>query len=151
MEAEELLEFLIDNVPNFVEPELIDEEGECYHYTGNWELIQVDEAFKGAPINNDLDQTQQALVSPPATDENGVVFAYDNLSDAKDEGIGLDIVKITYRKAIRALHESEDSLDESFINATKGTSLEGFLDMNGAPPTLLILVADIIRFELVNI
>jgi hypothetical protein len=51
MEIEELLEYLIINVPNFETPELIGEEGDCSHYTENWDLINKYRGFKGAPID----------------------------------------------------------------------------------------------------
>lgn len=56
MEVEELLEYLINNVPNFKNAELLENEGECYHYTGNWEKIEAEGRFKGAPVNENLDR-----------------------------------------------------------------------------------------------
>ena len=147
METEELLEFIVKNVPNFENPELIEQAGECYHYTENWKSIKMDGAFKGAPVNEDLDRTQNMNFELV---DSGVVFGYDNIQDAQEEGLGCEIVKIRYRKAIRTLHKAEDSLGESFANAAIGTPMEGLIDSGGAPQTLLILTEDIIDFELVN-
>ena len=144
MAADELLLFLIENIPNFHNPTLIQEQGICYHYTQRWSEIN-EEGFKGAPINLDLDRTQ--LVGSPIV-EKGVVFAYENIEHAKDEGLGMQIVKIKYNRCLRALHLGEDSLGGSFANAAIGTDLEGLLDSSGAPDTLLILVEDIIDYEL---
>lgn len=146
MEVAELLEFLVKNVPNFENPELVEQEGECYHYTENWKSIKMDGTFKGAPVNEDLDRTQNMNFDLV---DSGVVFGYDSIKDAQDEGLGFEIVKIRYRKAIRALHKAEDRLGEFFANAAIETPMEGLLYSSGAPPTLLILTEDIIDFELV--
>ncbi len=147
MEPEELLEYLTESVPNFLNPELIEHEGECFHYTENWRVIEAEGVFKGAPVNQELDQTQNVEFELV---DDGVVFGYDNLEDAREEGYGCSIVKIRYRKAIRALHESENNLGDLFAEAAVGTEMEGLLDTGGAPPTLLILAADILDFELVT-
>jgi len=146
MNVDELLNFLINNVPNFQTPEVILTEGIGYHYTESWDFIK-DEGFKGASINEDLDQTQN--IGSPIV-EGGVVFAYDKLEDAKEEGFLGQIVKVKYKKGIRTLPLGEDSIGESFVRAAIGTNMEGLIDSSGAPQTLLILINDIESYELVK-
>ena len=110
MSTEELLEYLKKEVQTFTELEIV-ENGIAYHYTNHFDKIEKIGRFLGAEINSNLDKTQNTLVSKPATSNPGVVFAYENLSDAEEEGFGCDIIEIEYKKAILANHSQENSLD----------------------------------------
>lgn len=147
MTVHELLEYLIKNIPNFENPEIIS-EGECYHYTPHWKKIEEQGKFKGAKINNDLDQTQSRGISIEAAELEGVVFTYEYINDAREEGNGLDIVKIRHKTAIKALHKGEYALDNLFIESAKKSGIE--MPENNTPYTLLILTSDISSFELVQ-
>lgn len=147
MDIYQLKHYLIESVPNFSNPEVIDTEGEYFHYTPHWELIKSDGQFKGALINENLDCTQDAIVSKPAVEKLGVVFAYENFKNAKEEGFGCDIVKIRSSKAIRTMQSQENLLGE----LTKKILQDSFNDDNtkvSTPPTILILTSDIIDFNL---
>jgi len=145
MNIGDLKEFLINYVPNFEEPEILDNEGECYHYTPHWEKIKTINRFKDAKINSDLDQTQKLHYLAEATETIGVVFAYEYIEDAREEGFGFDIIKIRYRVAISALHKAEDFLSDY----TRKLALEQRIDMEESitPKTLLILTSDILSFD----
>ncbi len=145
MTTEELLTYLTNYVPNFLTPEVIEGPFECYHYTSNLKAI-IQEGFKGAPINEDLDQTQN--VGSPVVD-GGVVFAYENLQDAKDEGYGCDILKILCKRAIKTLHSAEDNLGQMMSDALASQGMAFEPGENETPLTLLILTQDIISYELV--
>lgn len=146
MNISELLEHLIENVPNFENPEIIS-EGECFHYTSHWEKIKELGKFKGAKIDADLDQTQTAVFSSEATESEGVVFAYSEINEAREEGNGLDIVKIRYKTAIKALHKGENALDCLFTDLANKSGIE--MSKINTPYTLLILTSDISSFELI--
>lgn len=80
------------NIPTFQNLEII-EAGIAYHYTSHYNKILELGKFLGAPIDKNLDKTQVTLISPPATNDPGVVFAYLDSSDAKEEGFGCDVVE----------------------------------------------------------
>jgi hypothetical protein len=145
MDIIDLHAFLIKKIPNFSDPEILKSQGECYHYTPHWSKIQQSNIFKGAKINEDLDQTQKIHYLGEATEIEGVVFAYESLEDAREEGFGLDIIKISYKTAIKALHKAEDELGELTIQAALKLGIE--MPKNETPRTLLILTTDIISFE----
>lgn len=145
MDTEKLYEFLIKHVSSFLNPMLI-EQGECYHYTAHWDKIEKQNKFKGAKIDKNLDRTQSIAYLGEATEENGVVFAYENLADAIEEGFDLDIVKIRYKRAIKALHRGENDLGEMMSQLALESGI--LMDENLTPPTILILASDIIDFEL---
>lgn len=145
MEIVDLYAFLIENVPNFAEPEILNSEGECYHYTAHWNKIQQSNIFKGAKINKDLDQTQNINYLGEAIETEGVVFAYENLKDAREEGFGLDIIKLRYKTAIKALHKAEDELGDFTVEEARKHGIE--MPKNETPKTLLILTSDILSFE----
>lgn len=147
MNISELLEYLTQKVPNFENPEILF-DGECYHYTPHWHKIKEQNKFKGAKINADLDQTQTSVISNEATESEGVVFAYEDINDSREEGFGLDIVKIRYKTAIKALHKGEKALGNLSIDEAK--KLGGEMPENNTPLTLLILTSDISSFELVE-
>lgn len=125
MTSEELQDFIKTNIPTFDNFQII-ENGIAYHYTSHFEKILAFGKFLGAPINNNLDQTQLTLVSKPATHDPGVVFAYLNIEDTKEEGFGCDVVEIEFKKALRATHTQEASI--------------------GAPDTILIMTSEIVKF-----
>lgn len=81
----------------------------------------------GAPIDKNLDKTQLSVISKPAAHDLGVVFAYEDLKAAKEEGFGCDIIELEFSKAVKARHKQEASL--------------------GAPQSLLILNTDITAFK----
>ena len=152
MVIEELIDYLLSNVPNFQNPEII-ENGECYHYTPHWDIIQNDGRFKGAPIDANLDITQNVSgINTPATEENGVVFGYENIEHVKEEGPGLQIVKIKYKKAISASQNAENSDDEMWESALKeaGSDIDPSIFKSERKNTILILAEDIIEFEPIN-
>ncbi len=147
MNTAELLEHIRQVVPNFIDPVII-ESGTAYHYTSNWDLVYSSRRFLGAPIDENLDQTQSSLKSPPATNDPGVVFCYEEYKDAKEEGIGAQIVEIQFESAIKAMHGQESDLGD----LTNGMLTElGVTDeLNYTPHTLLILTTDIKNFQLVE-
>lgn len=141
-------EFIEKNVPNFIELEILEEKGECYHYSNHWNSIQKSGYFKGAKIDKNLDQTQKINHLGKAKDDKGVVFAYEHLKDARDEGFGLDIIKIKYKKALKSLHKAEFELG----NLTKQMALENGIDLGeiNTPHTIMILTTNIISFEYIE-
>lgn len=143
-----LKDFIIENIPNFDTPEILVTEGECFHYSNHWDKIQTSNKFKGAKIDKELDQTQNIDYLGEAKEDVGVVFAYENLQDARDEGFGLDIIKIKYSTAIKAMHKAEFELGE----ATKKAALAQGIDMShvNTPHTILLLTTDIISFEYIE-
>jgi hypothetical protein len=130
MNTEELLAFILANVPNFLLPTTIG-AGTAFHYTTHFEAINALGRFLGAFINEEMDRTQQQLISPPARDPNGVVFAYDGIDEAVKEGFGTQIIEIIFNSAIRASHGQEVALD-------------------GAPDTIIILASEITGFRFVR-
>jgi hypothetical protein len=137
MTTEELEVFIKENIPNFIDVSII-QNGIGYHYSIHTDKILSEKKFKGAKIDDNLDCTQQDISFLPATDPGGVVFAYEELSDAIEEGYAMPgdeltvkILKVSFSSAIKALHEQEYNL-------------------TGAPHTLLILVDDILDFEIVH-
>lgn len=147
MNTEELLEYLKQEVKTFINLEII-EEGIAYHYTNHFSKIEKDKKFLGAEINKNLDKTQQELISKPATNDPGVVFAYENLEDAIEEGFDCDIIEIKYKKAISANHTQENEL---------GNMVNSFLTQLGDSDnfeedlkTILIINTEIISFQIIE-
>jgi hypothetical protein len=126
MNIHELLKFLTCYVPIFSNSR-ISENNKAYHYTNHFDKISEAGHLNGAPINKELDYTQKNIPSIPAKDSKGVVFAYQSIEDAKEEGFGCDILEIEYDKAIITTHKQEADL--------------------GAPETVLILCEDIIKYK----
>ena len=129
MDAEELEKFILNNIPTFVDIERLG-PGVAYHYTDHGRSIACDGRIRGAPIDRNLDRTQVTIPSVPATEENGVVFAYADRRHAVEEGsisANCEVIELRYRSAVLAAHGQEGSL--------------------GAPPTLLILTSDITDFK----
>lgn len=129
MSAEELKIFIETNIPTFQNLEII-ENGTAYHYTSHYDKILELGKFLGAPIDENLDKTQITLISPPASSDPGVIFAYLDISAtkeegsaAKEEGFNCDIIEINFSEAVKATHIQEASI--------------------GAPDTVLILNTDI--------
>lgn len=148
MDILKLSQYLIENIPNFNNPEIIDTEGECYHYTAHWDKIKASNKFNGAKINKDLDRTQMISYLGEAKEEEGIVFGYEKIDDAREEGFGLDIIKICYKKAIKTLHKGEKKLDDFMVNEALRNGIE--MEKQNTPETILILVTDIISFEYVE-
>jgi hypothetical protein len=130
MDNSELAEYIENNIPTFINIRVID-EGVAYHYTNHSEAILNSEGFKGHIIDNNLDQTQLTIISKPATDSEGVVFGYQKIEDAIEEGVDCDVFEIKFSKAVIASHSQEATL--------------------GAPDTVLILCNDIISFQKMEI
>lgn len=125
MTVEKLKDFIVSNIRTFEDVEIMG-EGVAFHYTKHFDKIESLGNFLGAEIDNNLDQTQLKLTSDPATHSPGVVFAYLDEGDSREEGFGCDIVEVEFKGAVKATHGQEKTL--------------------GAPPTILILNTDIIRF-----
>ena len=148
MSTEELLEYLKKEVPTFTELEIV-ENGKAYHYTKHFDKIEKIGKFLGAEINSNLDKTQNSLISKPATNDPGVVFAYSNFSDAEEEGFDCDILEIEYNKAILANHSQENSLDSlTNLYLEKIGESENLNSEN--LKTLLILNTQIISYKKVE-
>ncbi|PCJ86744.1 MAG: hypothetical protein COA57_05910 [Flavobacteriales bacterium] len=126
MTAEELRDFISSNILTFDNLKII-ENGVAYHYTTHFDKIEKTGKFLGAPIDKNLDQTQVTLPSKPATNDLGVVFAYLDEEETRDEGCDCDIVEIEFTKALKATHVQEATL--------------------GAPDTILILNTDIKNYK----
>lgn len=148
MNTSDLYNFLIKEVPNFENPEIIFSEGECYHYTPHWQKIKKHNKFKGAKIDSNLDQTQKISYLGEATELEGVVFAYEDLIDACEEGFSLDIIKIRYRFAIKELHKAENDLSKFMVEAANREGIK--MTKVNTPYTILILTSDILTFEFVK-
>ena len=127
MSVEELSEFISQNINTFSNLKIIG-KGVAYHYTSHLDKIKKSGKILGAPIDINLDQTQITYPSRPATIDPGVVFAYLEEKDAREEGFNCDILEIEFNRAIRATHIQEAAL--------------------GAPDTILILNTDIKTYKL---
>ncbi len=127
MTSQELAEFIQTAISTFTDVELLG-AGKAYHYTNHAAAIVQSGRFLGAPIDAELDKTQNHLVSPPATADPGVVFAYEQFEVAKEEGFGCKIIEVNFSSAVRATHVQEAELD--------------------APPAVLILNTEIASFNL---
>lgn len=146
MTTEELLYFLKQNVNGFTDSRIVRNDF-CYHYTSHWDSIN-NIGFLGAPIDENLDKTQNETYSPPAESNPGVVFAYENINDARDEGFGCDIIKIKYKSAISATHTQEEQLSNLTNDSLKKIGIEP--DVSPHPKTILILNNEIIGFNKVD-
>jgi len=76
--------------------------GEAFHYTPHGDKIRRTGRFFGIPVDRLLHATQKHPVSVPATDPNGVVYAYQRMAAALEEGLDFEIFKLKYRCAITA-------------------------------------------------
>jgi hypothetical protein len=86
MHADELLEHVKKTVRTFENVELVG-PGRGFHYTPYADAIEKHGRFLGAPIDENLDQTQAGEFgahSPPATHDPGVVFAYNDIESAEE-------------------------------------------------------------------
>lgn len=126
MTAEQLREFIVANIEMFFDVKVLN-AGVAFHYTQHAATIESEGRFLGAPIDKDLDQTQRSLESKPAEHNPGVVFAYDDIQSAKEEGFDCEILRIEYDQAVSAFHMQEHAI--------------------GAGCTLMILTSDIKEFE----
>jgi len=154
MKVVDFKDYLINNVPSFKTPQII-EEGECYHYTIHWEKIKKENKFKGAEININLDRTQRINPNGTAQYDIGIVFGYEEIEEAKFEGTNADIIKIRYKKAISSLHK-EEANSEAITSQAKARGYEMTKEMINliknyrTPKTILILTTDIISFEFIQ-
>lgn len=131
MSAQELLAHIESNVKTFTDCKLLG-SGVAYHYTNHFAAIEERDGFLGAAIDNNLDQTQVTIPSKAAAHDPGVVFAYEDVEEAKLEGgKKCDIVEIRYAAAVEATHAQEAEWAE-------------------APPSILILTTDIDSYKLVR-
>lgn len=131
MTARELLDHIETNVKTFTNCKLLG-AGVAYHYTNHLAAIEAHGGFLGAPIDSNLAQTQVSIPSKPATHNPGVVFAYEDVEEAKLEGgKKCDIVEITYSAAVEATHEQE-------------------AEWADAPPCILMLTSNIVSYKLVR-
>lgn len=147
MDIYTLLKYIQANVPTFTKLEIIN-EGTAFHYTPHWDKISLSKKIMGAPIDENLDRTQDAEISEPASHDLGVVFAYEDIKHAIEEGDGLDIVEFRYKQAIKAMHNQEEELtritneDISKINPDHINEEHPF--------TIMILTTDIISFDKID-
>jgi hypothetical protein len=133
MTAQELLTHIESSVKTFTNCKLRG-AGVAYHYTNHFAAIEARGGFLGAPIDSNLDKTQYKILSDPAAHDPGVVFAYENESDTREEGFGCDIVRIEFSAAVQALHSQEAELDR--MSGETST-----------PHTILILNTDITGYR----
>jgi len=115
METTDLFAFINSSVPNLVEIEIIS-AGKGYHYTMHSDSIERMGTFLGRPVDEDLDRSQSTLTSNKATDKEGVVCAYPDLSAAVQEGKYGDchIYEIYFSEAVSAYHQQEKEFAKSF-------------------------------------
>jgi len=115
----EFLDYLLQNVPTFASPS-VEQPGVGYHYTQHAAEIQRNGRFLGAAINPTLAATQRAIRSTPATEPNGVVFAYFLLETAckmapdcpiPSLGPRCDVLKLFYRSAVSAEHINDGAVE----------------------------------------
>jgi hypothetical protein len=133
----DLATYLKLNVPGFEKVSLLG-PGNGYHYTTHLLKIQQTGRFLGITPSASLDQTQKTMgFSEPAVDEDGVVFAYEDLAKAKQEGVGQQIIQIAFRSAVSAMHAAEAKILEEHNKKR----FAGFTFL--IHPTLLILARDI--------
>jgi len=137
LEIEELFIFIKNKVPNVANLEIV-KNGAGYHYTMHKDCIERDGKFLGRLIDEDLDRTQQAVVSTKATDENGIVYAYPELSHTVDEGKygNCHIYEINYSSAIAGHHQQE-------VEFARTVGIE-------VPKTLFIPALNITEFKLLG-
>lgn len=135
MNATLIATYLKQYVPIFQDIELLG-LGLAYHYTVHADAIEQCGKFLGAPLTTTLDQTQNPIEPNIAVCDPGVVFAYEDLEEAAEEGdcaamayLGAqpEIFEVQYSTAVRATHVQEARL--------------------GASPTVLISSAEIISFK----
>jgi hypothetical protein len=89
MTIAELRDFVRQKIPVFTNVMAL-ERGTGFHYTPHRTAIESSKRFLGTPMSLQMHQTQKSEISEPATDPNGVVFAYPTLTTAVREGLGKD-------------------------------------------------------------
>lgn len=135
MTTEGLKQFLEANVPGFTEL-TVEGSGCAYHYTRHSISIMRDGRFLGAPITPALIATSRTDFSAPASDPDGVVFAYPLLEKAAQMGGGQDVFRLKFRTAVSAYHSAEREIERR----------HGLIDSR----TVLILASEIEQFELIS-
>jgi len=109
MNTADLLEHVKSNIPAYLDPTLV-ESGTGYHYTSHSGAIQISEGFYGQPVDSFLSATQRHPgPSLPATDESGVVFLFEELATAVQEGKGQQIILVRYRSGVAATQQFDDA------------------------------------------
>ena len=132
MTTEELYAFVRENIPGFAEA-TIEVAGSGFHYTRHAQVILSTGVFRGAPVTPNLISTQRSALSAPATDSEGVVFAYPSLAKTAQMGLGQEIFRVDFRSALSVVHAAEREMERRY----------GLIDSR----TLLILAREIVRFE----
>ena len=97
--VEELKDFVLNNIPIFKNVKII-KNSVAYHYTSHYDKIEKSRKLLGTEIDKNLDRTQLTIPSKPATSDPGVVFAYLDEQEAREEGFGCDIIKIEFVNAL---------------------------------------------------
>ena len=127
--------YLRQYVPTFQGIELVG-PGRAYHYTVHADKITQRGMFLGAALSTELDHTQSMTEPNIAACDPGVVFAYEALAEAAEEGDNAGILysgtvpevfELCYSAGVRATHIQELQLD--------------------APPTILISSSEITSFK----
>lgn len=134
MIATDIAKYIHENVPTFQNIEILG-QGVAYHYSRHPGDI-IANGFLGAPLTRDLDRTQNPNENHKASHKPGVVFGYESLDEAAEEGDcakylfhGCEpkIFRINFTAAVRAVHIQETLLE--------------------APPTIMISTTEIESFE----
>jgi len=130
--TEQLYAFVREHIPGFAEPR-IEVAGSGFHYTRHAQAILSARAFLGAPVTPNLISTQRSAFSAPATDSEGVVFAYPSLPKTAEMGLGQEIFRIHFSSALSVVHAAEREIESRY----------GLIDSR----SLLIFANEIVRFE----
>jgi hypothetical protein len=121
LELEQRIAHLAELARVFTEREVLG-PGCGYHYTQHYDTIRGTGQFFGAPVNGCLGATQPGLVSRPATDPDGVIFAYqtvDGLRTAPDPPLGWEspdmpachVIRLYFKSAVRAWHAGDRGVE----------------------------------------
>ncbi len=138
MKSSDIARHLSDSLPAFQDIAVLG-SGTAYHYTVHADAIENSGKFLGAPLDLNLDYTQNPNKPNVATCDPGVVFAYSEMEAAAEEGESArfvypgsnpEIFEIRYSSAVQATHAQEVHL--------------------GAPPTILISSMEITSFKRVG-
>lgn len=138
MKSTDIGRHLSDSLPAFQDIIVLG-SGTAYHYTVHAYAIEDSGKFLGAPLDLNLDCTQNPNEPNVATCDPGVVFAYSELAAAAEEG---DSARFVYPGSNPEVFEIQYS---SAVQATQ--TQEAQLD---APPTILISSTEITSFKRVG-
>lgn len=135
MRSTDIERYLKESVTSFRDAVVIG-PGTAYHYTVHAQAIIESGKLLGAPLNTNLDQTQDPNGPHVARCDPGVVFAYSELAFAAEVGDAArlaypgccpEVIEVQYSSAVKAIHSQEAALD--------------------APPTILISSAEIFSYR----